>query len=130
MRLRQPSIERPATMTTTASIMDETGENLITVDLATLPAEKLEALRTEAGETGDAEMVTTIDRLTGALPTADLYDADTATLIGPATTAQHEASNAAGRYDGAIVIDEDGDVVDNTAWYRGELRRVYTMGAA
>lgn len=64
--------------------------------------------------------------------TADLYDADTATLIGPATPEQHDRSNAAAEVTGTgiILIDEDGDVIDGAAWYRGELRRVYTMGPA
>lgn len=65
---------------------------------------------------------------TNSTPT--LYDADTAELIGPATPAQHDRSNHAEAVTGTgiILIDEDGDVVDGAAWYRGALRRVYTMG--
>lgn len=59
------------------------------------------------------------------MTTASLYDSDTAELIGPATTAQIEASMATD--EGHILIDSDGDVVTDGTWAAQQpgVRRVY-----
>ena len=54
---------------------------------------------------------------------ADLFDADTAELIGPATAEQIIASFDT--HDGLIAIDEDGDVIAPGAFHTGRLRTVY-----
>ena len=57
----------------------------------------------------------------------DLYDADTAELIGPATPAQIAASLAADEEGGLIHIDADGDVIARRDWLPeyGPIRMVY-----
>ena len=50
----------------TAEILDTDGETFVTVDLRDLPADKLAALRDEAGVAGDVEMVATIDEVLAA----------------------------------------------------------------
>lgn len=58
--------------------------------------------------------------------TADLFDSDTAELIGPATEAQIAASLAAGET-GHILIDADGDVIEPGTWAAQQpgVRKVY-----
>ncbi len=63
---------------------------------------------------------------------SDLYDADTAERIGPATAAQVEASDLAAQRDGGagvILIDADGDVCPVGSWDAQQpgVRRVYTQ---
>jgi hypothetical protein len=55
-----------------------------------------------------------------------LFDGDTAEAIGPATTAQAEASFAAG-VEGFILVDADGDVVTDGSWAATQpgVRKVY-----
>ncbi len=48
---------------TTASILSESGETLIDVDLTTLGTIRLTQLRDEAGQAGDHDMIDTIDQI-------------------------------------------------------------------
>lgn len=66
-RAASPENEETGTMSTTyeAWIMDTDG--LVKVDLRDLDADKLRALRQDAGANGDAELVATIDSLLGLM---------------------------------------------------------------
>lgn len=62
---------------------------------------------------------------------ANLYDADTAEPIGPATTEQHEASDRSdekGEH-GVILIEAEGNVCPAGSWDAQQpgTRRVYTL---
>lgn len=57
-----------------------------------------------------------------------LYDAETGESLGPATSAQIEASTAACEGCGIILISADGDVVRDYTWHSRQpgVREVYT----
>ena len=107
------------TNTTTASILDEAGD-LVEVDLRTLSADRLEALRTDAGEAGDLDLVDSIDSLGPdradlLIALGDLVERYRVAIIdGDLDADQIEAMDT----DDGLVVDLDGLSV--VLWLRDE----------